>query len=38
MDIAEKIITAAAAWVLFAFMWSLVVPVFRAVGTAIGVL
>ena len=38
MDIAEKIITAAAAWMLFAFVWSLVVPVFRSVGIAIGVL
>jgi hypothetical protein len=38
MDIAEKVITAAAAWVLFAFTWSIVVPVFRAVGLAIGVL
>lgn len=38
MDIAEKVITAAAAWVLFAFIWSLVVPVFRSVGLAIGVL
>lgn len=37
MDIAEKVITAAAAWVLFAFIWSLVVPAFRSVGLAIGV-
>lgn len=38
MDIAEKIITAVAAWMLFAFVWSVVVPMFRSVGAAIGVL
>lgn len=38
MNIAEKVITAGAAWLLFVFVWSLVVPVFRSVGLAIGVL
>lgn len=38
MNIAEKVIAAAATWVLFDLICSLVVVVAFAVGTAIGVL